>query len=88
MGNQSSKHSRTVIIEYSVSDNEIKNRNVIIRSVKELVVKMRQVVRYIDPLQILVTKHMSLHILTPRLKQMLIGMWEKLFYKFMMIVAS
>jgi hypothetical protein len=88
MGNQSSKHSRTVIIEYSVSDNEIKNRNVIIRSVKELVVKMRQVVRSIDPLQILVTKHMSLHILTPRLKQMLIGMWEKLFYKFMMIVAS
>jgi len=68
MGNQSSKHSRTVIIEYSVSDNEIKNRNVIIRSVKELVVKMRQVVRSIDPLQILVTKHMSLHILTPRLK--------------------
>jgi hypothetical protein len=88
MGNQSSKHSRTVIIDYSVSDNEIKNRNVIIRSVKELVVKMRQVVRSIDPLQILVTKHMSLHILTPRLKQMLIGMWEKLFYKFMMIVAS
>jgi len=88
MGNQSSKHSRMVIIEYSVSDNEIKNRNVIIRSVKELVVKMRQVVRSIDPLQILVTKHMSLHILTPRLKQMLIGMCEKLFYKFMMIAAS
>jgi len=37
MGNQSSKHSGTVIIEYSVSDNEIKNRNAIIRSVKELV---------------------------------------------------
>lgn len=36
MGNQSSKHSETVIIEYLVFDNEIKNRNAIIRSGKEL----------------------------------------------------
>jgi hypothetical protein len=37
IGNQSFKHSKIVIVEYSVSDNGIKNRNAIIRSGKELV---------------------------------------------------
>jgi hypothetical protein len=37
MGNQSFKHYETVIVEYSVSNNRIKNRNAIIRSGRELV---------------------------------------------------
>jgi hypothetical protein len=37
MGNHNGKHSETVIVEYSVFDNGIKNRNAIIRSGRELV---------------------------------------------------
>jgi hypothetical protein len=37
MGNRSGKQTETVIVEYSVSDNGIKNRNAIIKAGKELI---------------------------------------------------
>jgi len=37
MGNHSGKQSETVIVEYLVSDNGIKNRNAIIKARKELI---------------------------------------------------